>query len=50
MLLLQFPELKQSSGPVTDVLRTSGAEPEILTAWQELVAQDIQPPDEDDEF
>jgi hypothetical protein len=50
MLLLQFPELKQSSGPVTDVLRSSGAEPETLTAWQELVAQEIQPPDEDDEF
>jgi len=50
MLLLQFPELKQSRGPVADALRAAGAEPEILTAWQELVAQDIQPPDDDDEF
>ena len=49
-LLLQFPELKQSSGPVADALRATAAEPEILTAWQELVAQEIQPPDEDDEF
>ncbi len=50
MLLLQFPELKQSSGPVADALRAAGAEPEILTAWQQLAAQDIQPPDDDDEF
>jgi len=50
VLLLQFPELKQSSGPVADALRAAGAEPEVLTAWQQLVAQDIQPPDDDDEF
>ena len=50
MLLLQFPELKQSSGRVADALRAAGAELEILTAWQQLVAQDIQPPDDDDEF
>ncbi len=50
MLLLQFPELKQSSGPVADVLQATGAEPEILTAWQQLVAEEIQPPDDEDEF
>lgn len=50
MLLLQFPELKQSSGPVADALRRAGAQPEILAAWDELVAQEIQPPDADDEF
>ena len=50
VLLLQFPELKQSSGPVADALRAAGAEPEILTAWQQLAAQDIQPPDDDNEF
>ena len=49
-LLLQFPELKQSNGPVTDALRATGAEPEILIAWQKLVAEEIQPPNEDDEF
>jgi hypothetical protein len=49
-LLLQFPELKESTGPVTDALRATGAEPELLTAWQQLVAQEIQPPNEDDEF
>jgi hypothetical protein len=50
MLLLQFPEFKQVSGPVADAVRAAGAEPEILTAWRQLVAQDIQPPDDDDEF
>lgn len=50
VLLLQFPELKQSSGPVTDALRATGAEPEILTTWLEVVAQEILPPTEDDEF
>ena len=50
MLLLQFPELKHPSGPVADALRTAGAEPEILAVWDELAAQEIQPPDPDDEF
>jgi hypothetical protein len=50
MLLLQFPELKNVSGPVADVLRRAGAEPEVQAAWDELVAQEIQPPDPDGEF
>lgn len=50
MLLLQFPELKNASGPVADALKTAGAQPEVMAAWNELVAQEIQPPDEDDEF
>lgn len=50
MLLLQFPELKHSSGPVADALRTAGVKPEILATWHELAAQEIQPPDADDEF
>ena len=50
MLLLQFPELKNAAGPVSDALAAPGAESEILTTWRELVAQEIQPPDEDDEF
>jgi hypothetical protein len=50
MLLLQFPELKNANGPVADALTALGVEPEILAAWHELVAQEIQPPDEDDEF
>lgn len=50
MLLLQFPELKTTSGPVADALQAAKAEPEILAVWRELVAQEIQPPDEDDKF
>ena len=50
MLLLQFPELKSESGPVADSLRATGAEPAVLAAWNELVAQEIQQPDPDDEF
>lgn len=50
MLLLTFPELKSDPGPVTDCLRASGASPNVLAVWKELVAQEIQPADEDDEF
>ena len=50
MLLLQFPEFKSEAGPVMDCLRAAGAEKQVLDAWLELVAQEIQPPDPDDEF
>jgi hypothetical protein len=50
MLLLQFPELKRTSGPVAEALCGAGVEPEVLAVWDELVAQEIQPPDPDDEF
>lgn len=50
VLLLQFPELKDASGPVADALKATGAEPAILAVWHELAALEIQPPDEDDEF
>jgi len=50
MLLLQFPELKNASGPVADALQAVGAEPEVMATWGELAAQEIQPPNEDDEF
>lgn len=50
VLLLQFPELKATSGPVADALQAATVEPEILAVWRELVAQEIQPPDEDDKF
>jgi|SRR6185369_629267 len=50
MLLLQFPELKTTSGPVAEALQTMKAGPEILAAWRELVAEEIQPPEEDDKF
>lgn len=50
MLLLVFPELKCDPGPVTDRLQATGANPDVLAVWQELVLQEIQPADEDDEF
>lgn len=50
VMLLQFPELKLSSGPVADALGKAGVKPEIVATWQEVAAQEIQPPDADDEF
>lgn len=49
-LLLAFPELKAEHGPVADRLRSAGAPEPALAAWKELVAQEIQPEDEDDKF
>lgn len=50
MLLLTFPELKTEEGPVLERLQAAGADEEVLAAWNELVAQDIQAEDEDDKF
>jgi hypothetical protein len=50
MLLLAFPELKRDSGPVADRLQAAAANPAVLRVWMEIVAQDIQPANEDDEF
>ena len=50
MLLLTFPELKRNRGPVRERLEAAGAEPAVLAAWQELVAQEIRPEDEGEEF
>ncbi len=53
LLLLTFPELKSDAGPVRDRLETAvseGADPSVLSAWKDLVAQEILPEDEDDEF
>jgi Nucleotidyl transferase AbiEii toxin, Type IV TA system len=50
MLLLKFPELKRDPGPVVDRLQAVGADPTVLTVWREIVAQEIQPADEEDEF
>ena len=47
-LLLQFPELKTETGPVGDRLIASGAEPEVMRAWRELVAQPIVPGEDED--
>lgn len=50
MLLLTFPELKTVDGPVMDRLIASGAGKAVVAAWKKLVAQEISPEDEEDEF
>jgi hypothetical protein len=50
MLLLTFPDLKCDPGPVRECLQAEGADPSVLTVWKEIVAQEIQPADEEDEF
>jgi hypothetical protein len=50
MLLLTYPELKAHPGPVTEALMKARAIPEVLSLWEELVQQDIQPMDEDEDF
>jgi hypothetical protein len=49
-LLLTFPKLKAVQGPVAERLEAAGATPEIMAAWKALVAQEILPEDEDEEF
>lgn len=50
MLLLTFPALKHEPARVADRLHTAGAGADVLAAWNELVAQEIRPADEDAEF
>jgi hypothetical protein len=50
MLLLTFPDLKSDTGPVAALLQAAGADPEVMAAWKELVAQDIHAADEDEGF
>ena len=50
VLLLAFPGLKRESGPVAERLQAASAAPAALAVWKEIVAQKIQPPDEDGEF
>jgi hypothetical protein len=50
MLLLTFPDLKRDPGPVRDRLIAAGADPLVMAVWEQLVAQEIQPPDEEGEF
>ena len=46
-LLLAFPELKIETGPVLERLQAVGANEEVMTAWKDLVAQKIEPEDDD---
>ncbi len=50
MLLLAFPELKYEQGSVVERLQAADADQAVLATWKELVAQEIQPADEDEEF
>ena len=50
MLLLTFPELKSETGVVSERLRIANADAVIIQVWKDLVATEIEPPDEDDEF
>src|SRR6267142_3938260 len=50
MLLLTFPDLKREQGAVVDQLHAASATPEVFAVWQELVAQEIRPAEEDEEF
>jgi hypothetical protein len=50
VLLLAFPELKQEDGVVATQLKALNAPSDVIEAWKDLVSQEIQSPDEDDEF
>lgn len=50
MLFLAFPSLKEANGAVAASLRAVGARTEEMTTWRELVAQEIRPPNDDEEF
>jgi len=49
-LLLKFPELKTEAGPVKERLESENAQEEVLAIWRQLVAEEILPEEEDDEF
>ena len=50
MLLLKFPELKMSTGPVHDRLAVSDADSATMATWEEIVGQDITAEGDDEEF
>ena len=50
MLLLTFPALKRDPGPVAERLQAEGAAPDVLAEWKALVALEIRPTEEDEEF
>ncbi len=47
VLFLTFPQLKSRSGPVRERLAAEGADEKIIATWEELVAQEIVPEDEE---
>ncbi len=50
ILFLSFPELKTESGAVSKALEALGATAEEMKAWRDIVAQELKPPNDDDEF
>jgi hypothetical protein len=50
VLLLAFPELKLDPGPVTNCLRNGEANQNVLAIWREVVAQELLPEGDDDDF
>jgi hypothetical protein len=49
-LLTTFPELKSEKGPVVERLQAAGADADVMTAWESIVAEEIVSEDEDDKF
>ena len=49
VMLLAFPHLKTSRGPVRDRLEAAGADQAVLAAWDDVVLQEIRPEEEDEE-
>lgn len=50
MLLLKFPELKEDSATVTNILVRQNADEATLALWRDLAQQSIQAEDDEDEF
>jgi hypothetical protein len=50
VLLLAFPELKTDPGPVRDRLIAERADGATLATWEGIVAQEIRPEEDEDEF
>ena len=49
-LMLAFPELKTAKGEVADRLQSAGVMDQTMDAWYDLVAQDIVPEEDDNDF
>jgi len=49
-LLLAFPDLKAEEGAVAERLRANGAGEAVLASWKAIVAEDIQPEDDDEGY
>jgi len=50
LLLLTHPHLKASTGPVLDRLTASRSSADVIAQWESLVATEIQPESEGEEF